>query len=519
MRLFKVASSLRFGSIAIVVLGIFISIFISSTPSQAVGEKYMTISFGRVMYAQSESCQVIGETIFDIAESLKTRGIRATGVVVPARTNESTRQCYNGNIHPSWDDLARLRDDYGWTFVSNGQNRVDITQLSPAEQQAESCGSQQAFLDHGHSRSWGMFGPGSNRMTTEIADNVVSKCFAFIRQYWGTGLNTKESATTSPFYVKTDDTSGGQCKSSPCSGNAGIANLYMQPEDVIARINSTGSDQWYSFSTYKLMTGSKLEGNRRWDCTSDSAGQHWTTEVESYCLNDFLAVMDGISPEIQIVDQVTVARAWGRDLYPEQAEQCPAGQVGTPPNCVPETICPDGTSGTYPDCIPDPVVIDPDEWAYWGYLWSNGILQSNGSYFWTQTTTRLQPSVDRFSRGAALNGISIAFNSKNYPYTTAPKPHPALKDPRSAGIDAAKAYLSAVIEDDGLCGGQVAQTKNLSDAEYAQTLFEFAGVPSTIKQSGSSYKVTISSADFAQIQSWPFASKARTPGAAECSIY
>jgi len=512
MSVFKIARTLRFRSLAVAVLGIFISIFILSTPSQAAGEKYMTISFGRVMYAQSESCQVISETIFDIAESLKTRNIRATGVVVPARTDENTRQCYNGNIYPSWDDLARLRDDYGWTFVSNGQNRVDITQLSPDEQQAESCGSQQAFLDHGHNRSWGMFGPGSNKMTAEISENIVSKCFAFIRQYWGTGLNTKENATSSPFYVKTDDTSGGQCKSAPCSGDAGIPNVYMQPEDIIGRINATGPDQWYSFSSYKLMTGSKLDGNRRWDCTSDSSQQHWTTEVESYCLNDFLAVMDAVSPEIQIVDQVTVARAWGRDL-------CSEGQLGIPPNCAAGQICPQGTSGTYPDCVPDPAVTDPDEWAYWGYLWSNGILQPNGTYFWTQTTTRLEPSVDRFSRGAALNGISIAFNSNNYPYTTAPKPHPALKDPRSAGVDAAKAYLSAVIEDDGLCGGQVAKTKSLSDAEYAQALFEFAGVLTTITQSGSSFKVTISSADFAQIQSWPFASKARTPGAVECSIY
>ena len=57
--------------------------------------------------------------------------------------------------------------------TANGQNRVDITSLSPTQQIAESCGSLDAFEDHGQLRAWGMYGPGSNRITDAIAAGDV----------------------------------------------------------------------------------------------------------------------------------------------------------------------------------------------------------------------------------------------------------------------------------------------------------------------------------------------------------
>jgi hypothetical protein len=65
-------------------------------------------------------------------------------------------------------------------------------------------------------------------------------------------------------------------------------------------------------STYKLLTGAKLSGNRRWDCTSGDARKHWTSEVESYCLKDLLAAVDAIKPGSVVTDPASVAEAWGR---------------------------------------------------------------------------------------------------------------------------------------------------------------------------------------------------------------
>jgi hypothetical protein len=265
------------------------------------------------MWMQSEKGQpVAGQpTLNDLAVLFAQRGVRATGVIVPGRTAASTISNINGNLYPSWAHLASLRDTYGWSFVSNGQNRLDITQLSPAQQRAESCGSLAAFQQRGHNRAWGMYGPGSNRITDAIARNVVGTCFAFVRLYSGGNLNNRAAVVNPPYYARTDDTNGGTCRQPPCSGNAGIAKQYMPPGDMIADLQRAGTDQWVILSTYKLVTGRKLSGARRWDC-SGAVGKHWTSEIESYCLVDFLTVLGAIRPGMTVTDPVGVAQAWGR---------------------------------------------------------------------------------------------------------------------------------------------------------------------------------------------------------------
>ena len=52
--------------------------------------------------------------------------------------------------------------------------------------------------------------------------------------------------------------------------------------------------------------------NRRWDCTSADPNKHWTSQIETYCLNDFLSVLSAIPAGAQVVDPATVATAWGR---------------------------------------------------------------------------------------------------------------------------------------------------------------------------------------------------------------
>ena len=281
--------------------------------SAAPSGPFVTLLIGRSLWAQSEGGSVVAgqPTLIDIAQLLAARGVRATGVVVPGHTLEKGILNYNGNLYPSWQELATLRDQYGWSFVSNGQNRVDITSLSPTQQIAESCGSLDAFEDHGQLRAWGMYGPGSNRITDAIATNVVGKCFAFTRLYWGSNLNNRAAVSQPPYYAHTDDTSGGTCNQAPCSGN-GSGDRYMLPTKLSQDLQAAGPDQWVLLSTYKLVTGSKLSGNRRWDCRATDPRKHWTTELESYCLVDLLTALDSIKPGSVVTDPAGVAEAWGR---------------------------------------------------------------------------------------------------------------------------------------------------------------------------------------------------------------
>jgi hypothetical protein len=274
---------------------------------------FVTLLLGRSMWVQSESGQAVpGQpTLADIAPLLAQRGVAATGVIVPGRTAESGIQNINGNLYPSWAELAQLRDQYGWSFVSNGQNRVNVINLSPAERYAEVCGSLDAFYAHGHMRAWGMYGPNSNNITADIATNLVATCFSFVRYYWGNNLNSRSAVTAPPYYVHTDDTHGGSCNLSPCTGSASVGS-YMLPSEMVSDLQAAGPDQWVVLSTYKLLTGSKFSGNRRWDCTSPDPRKHWTSELESYCLNDLLAALDAIKPGSVVTDPATVGEAWGR---------------------------------------------------------------------------------------------------------------------------------------------------------------------------------------------------------------
>ena len=144
----------------------------------------LTLQFGRAMIGQARRCQLVEGAIslFDVAEALRACGLFGVGVVVPDRTGEVERQCINGNLHTSWADLAVLRDQYGWSFVSNGQARRDLPGLSRDEQIVETCGSLDDFAVRGHSRAWGLFGPNSNQITDAIGIDVVNRCFAFTRR-------------------------------------------------------------------------------------------------------------------------------------------------------------------------------------------------------------------------------------------------------------------------------------------------------------------------------------------------
>ncbi len=156
-----------------------------------------------------------------------------------------------------------------------------------------------------------MYGPGSNRITPAIATNLVGTCFSFVRYYWGNSLNARAAVTAPPYYVRTDDTHGGSCNLTPCTGSAERRALHAADGDD-HRPSGRRPRPVVVLSTYKQLTGAKLSGSRRWDCTSGDPRKHWTSEVESYCLKDLLAALDAIKPGSVVTDPATVGEAWGR---------------------------------------------------------------------------------------------------------------------------------------------------------------------------------------------------------------
>lgn len=63
-------------------------------------------------------------TLQQNADDLKARDLTAVGGVVVGRTNSTGLSCFSGDnfLQPSWQELAMLRDNYGWSFVSQGMD-------------------------------------------------------------------------------------------------------------------------------------------------------------------------------------------------------------------------------------------------------------------------------------------------------------------------------------------------------------------------------------------------------------
>lgn len=295
------------------------SVRFAIAPVNPTGPGYLTIQWGRSIYAPTNSaktCQPIPNTlsIIDEANDLQSHGYSGTGTVVVDRTNATSRYCDSANAYSSWSDLATLRDTYGWTFVSDGLTHNDITKMSAAQQQQESCGSLQAFTDNGHTRAGGLFAYGDNRYNTTVQTNVVSTCFAFGRTYRG-GRNFL-SHMGAPWFQSTNSILGGNCTQvgAPCY-TAITTNVHYNDPQQIANLFNVPGDEWVDVQFYRLVTGvSTFSPQWSWDCSNADWHLHWTSQTEMYCLNDFDWALAQIPPSVVVTDPATVGAAWGRPI-------------------------------------------------------------------------------------------------------------------------------------------------------------------------------------------------------------
>jgi hypothetical protein len=282
----------------------------------STGGRYLTITFGRTQWVTTENCRRMPNTIAldQVADAFDARNIAGTGVVVVSRTLESSQYCQNGyTLHPSWEQLAQLRDGHGWAFVSGGLRYRNITLLSPSDQWQESCGSLQAFEAHGHQSAWGLFGYPNNKWTTEIQRDVVSMCFAYGRTYAG-GRN-RRSTLGPPWFQRTNSINGGKCNNSAlaCYNLTTTSRRYVSPNHI-AQLFNVGTDEWVVVQMYRFVTGAYRGSFFSWDCTSSDWRDHWTSNAEMYCWGDFTSALNRIPTGVTVTDPAGVADAWGRSL-------------------------------------------------------------------------------------------------------------------------------------------------------------------------------------------------------------
>ena len=232
------------------------------------------------------------------------------------------RLCYGQYVlHASWNDLADLRDTYGWTVISGGMTHNDMTQMTLDGQLTESCGSLDAFSARGHAKAWSLFAYGNDKSTDLIQDEVVSTCYSYGRKYvrlYGTTPTpeTNDRADMARhWYAYTNSVSGGRCNDAalPCFGRDVLGNTRYWLPERLNRILAPGPDQWSLLQVYRLVEGaSQADPRWQWDCTSSDPRQHWTSAAELYCYNDFLTAVANIPQNVAVTDPATVAQAWGR---------------------------------------------------------------------------------------------------------------------------------------------------------------------------------------------------------------
>jgi hypothetical protein len=292
---------------------------VTGPPPPAPGG-FLTLHFGRTQWEQRDATctEALPDSVslLEVADELKGRGLKGVGNVVVDRTSESAiRSCENRFAYPTWDDLALLRDSYGWSFVSAGATYANMTKLTPEQQWQESCGSLEAFIAHGHLRANGLFAYPNNKLTPEIQNDVVSTCFGYGRRY-GPGDNARAEMPESHLQ-STVSVNGGACNdlSQLCSDPATHGGRrYALPSQVATRMNPE-ADHWSAVQFYRFVKGTRddaADPSFAWDCTSEDPGLHWTSKAEIYCWEDFKLALDKISPNVVVTDPLDVAQAWGR---------------------------------------------------------------------------------------------------------------------------------------------------------------------------------------------------------------
>jgi hypothetical protein len=290
--------------------------------AKATGSAFLTLMFGRTQWSLPDaSCAPLPNTVpLDaVAAALHDRGLTGTGGVVTDRTAESGLTCSGPALYPSWEQLAQLRDDYGWSFVSAGTHN-DVSQLTADQQYREICGSLPVFVRHGHNGAWGTYAYASAKHTNAEQTGVTARCYAYGRIY-AVGRSHDDATSASPWYQRANSVTGGKCNNPQlaCYTVSVPSNRRYFSLDQLTTLMAVGPGEWSTVYVYKFLTGTyrpTAATGTRWDCSSADWRDHWTTVPETYCWQDYLSALDAIRPGTTVTDPASVARMWNSDVTP-----------------------------------------------------------------------------------------------------------------------------------------------------------------------------------------------------------
>lgn len=280
---------------------------------------YVTIQFGRSMEgsytgttAQCVPVPGMNNLTYE-AQDLAARGFSATLDTVVAYTG-ATEQCRSGEIYSDWSDIQTLVNQYAWGVTSAGLTYSNVGTMTEAQQEADVCGSLPVFASYGLNAN-GLFDYPNNSWNTTVQNEVTSTCFDFGRTY-KSAINTE--AKQVPFGLQgTASITGGMCiagtanctQPGPIAGQKG--KTYINPVPIETQLATEKSNTWLSFQFYKLVSGAGSDGIFSWDCSSSDPTQHWTSQPEIYCQDDFDAILSAIPGGSIVTSPASVAIAWG----------------------------------------------------------------------------------------------------------------------------------------------------------------------------------------------------------------
>ncbi len=294
---------------------------------------FATVMFSRTEMTAADGCVANDGSIARldtvVAPFLASVGMAGTGTLVTGRTATTVDTCTHANssLTASWAQATMLSQAYGWHFVSHTATYpANLKGLSPAQAQAETCGSATTIDAHGLPGGHGLIAyPGGQQLPLALQTTYAATCFAWGRRYNISGTTSAIKARTVPYWQLTASADGGACNepTATCYTIASSTNRhYVLPDSLIATVATLGAGEWFTLQSFVLVTGANpayVHSPYRWDCTSPDPRLHWSNDNERYCYADWEAVVTAIAavPEITVTDPLTVGIAFGRPAtYP-----------------------------------------------------------------------------------------------------------------------------------------------------------------------------------------------------------
>ncbi|MDX6592649.1 MAG: hypothetical protein QOJ13_1845 [Gaiellales bacterium] len=297
---------------------------LASPPSDAQAgpapTRFITYMFGRAQlggYVAGSGCTTPlsgNVSLWTVADALAAQGHTATVPVTLNMTGTNRPVCAGTIAYATWNDLARLRDQYSWSFSSRGRSGHVLTGMTGSQQQAEICGSIGDFRARGFGEVAGMFSYPGNNLTAAMQTTFVNSCYSFGRKYAG-GVN--RLPIPAPYWAATNSVNGGRCNnpSLDCYTMAVKNNRrYTSPDALVGYENSNG---WTMIQWYRLVTGRSGTVTSKaasWDCTSADRRNHWTNEPEMSCWDDALYVINALAPGAVDTNPTEMAARQGRAM-------------------------------------------------------------------------------------------------------------------------------------------------------------------------------------------------------------